>query len=269
LKKLVAILMIMLSGSVMAQMKLEYKPSAPLHYKAHASLKTTQTVMEQVSSFSILSDQFMSVESKRSDDELVYSITIDSSENYAILPNGDTNAIASPLVGKIKETRIYPDGEEISSRWLDTAFAQTQAGQMREFGSIFFELPAKAVQTGDTWHQDKADTVGIPGGNGKIIVDTGTDYKLVGEEEVEGIPCAKIEFTGKVKMNGSADIQGMDMTINGKGSITGSALFDYTDGKVVKIDGASEQDFTMASSGENAMTIPMSQKTEYNLTLFR
>lgn len=217
----------LLSGSAMAQYKLEYQPSALLHYKAHTNLETTQTVMEQVSTFSMSSDQSISMTSTKADSILVYSITVDSSENVAILPNGDTNRVPSPILGKVKETRIRPNGEEISTRWLDTTFANTNAGQVKDFGSFFFKLPAGGVDTGATWHQDKIDTAGTPGGQGKIIVNTGTDYKLVGKENVAGISCARIEFTGKVSMNGAATIQGIDLTISGKGAVTGSVLFDY------------------------------------------
>jgi hypothetical protein len=215
------------------------------------------------------SNQSISVGSTQADSILVYSITVDSSENVAILPSGDTNRMPSPTLGKVKETRIRPNGEEISSRWLDTAFAQSNAGKMRDFGSFFFKLPAGSVDTGATWHQDKVDTAGTPGGGGNIIVNTSTDYKLTGQQSVNGIPCAKIEFTGKVTMNGSASIQGMDLTITGKGTVTGSVLFDYGAGRVVGISGSSNQDLTMVSSGENAMTIPINQQTSYELSVVK
>ncbi len=265
----VTLIIALLSVSGMAQYKLEYKASAPLKYKAHTTLESTQTMMNQASTYSMFSDQSISMTSTNSGSDLIYSITTDSSENVAILPNGDTNRIPSPVVGKVKETRIHPNGEEISTRWLDTTFANTAAGQMKDFGSFFFKLPAGTVGAGATWHQDKIDTAGMPGGQGKIIVNTSSDYKLVGEENVDGISCARIEYTGKISMNGAANIQGMNFAINGTGTITGSALFDFGGGKVVKISGTSNQDLNMASSGDNPMTIPMDQKTDYELQLVK
>ncbi len=252
-----------------AQYKLEYRASgpAPLHYKSYATVLSTQSMMGQESKYSVISNQAISMTSTKADSELVYSITIDSSENLVILPSGDTNRTPSPTIGKAKETRIRPDGNEISSKWLDTAFASTPAAQMRDFGSYFVRLPQGAVDTGATWNQNRIDTVGVPGGQGKIVVGTNTDYKLVGKEETGGVPCARIEYTGKVSLKGSASIQGMDLAIDGSGNISGSALFDLNNGRVVKISGTSNQDFVMASSGENAMTIPMSQKTTYDLFL--
>ena len=177
-----------------AQYKLEYRASgpAPLHYKSYATVLSTQSMMGQESKYSVISNQAISMTSTKADSELVYSITIDSSENLVILPSGDTNRTPSPTIGKAKETRIRPDGNEISSKWLDTAFASTPAAQMRDFGSYFVRLPQGAVDTGATWNQNRIDTVGVPGGQGKIVVGTNTDYKLVGKEETGGVPCARI-----------------------------------------------------------------------------
>ncbi len=263
--------MFMASASVMAQHKLEYKSSGgvPLHYKAHTLLGTTQSMMGQESTAQIVSDQSMTVSSTKSGDELVFDITVDSSNNKTILSTGDTTQTPSPAVGKTKETHIHPDGEEISSKWLDTTFANSQAGQLRDLGNFFFKLPAEEVSSGSTWNQKKDDTVLTPGGQGQILVNTDTDYKLTGEEEIDGVTCAKIEYTGKVKLKGAATIQGMDLAIDGGGTVTGTAYFDYGNGRVVKVSGDSNQNIVMATSGENAMTIPMTQKTNYSLFLVR
>lgn len=259
----------MLAGSGMAQLKIEYKASGatPLHYEAHTNLETVQTMMGQEQKVNVVSDQFLTVTSVKADSELVYSTTIDSGGTVAIMPTGDTNRTMSPAIGKVKETRIRPDGEELSSKWVDTAFANSQAGQVRDFGSFFFKLPSSDIDTGATWNQVKTDTVGTPGAQGKVVVMTNTDYKLVGKEDVGGVSCAKIVFKGKVSLKGSASVQGMDLGIDGNGTINGIALFDYSAGKLMKISGSSNQDIVMATAGENAMTIPMTQKTSYDLSL--
>jgi hypothetical protein len=258
---------LVLTVSGMAQYRLEYKASGstPLHYKAHTTLETLETMMGQEQKVNIVSDQFLTVSSVDSDNELIFSTIIDSGENTVIMPTGDTNRTVSAAVGKVKETRIKPNGEELSTRWVDTAFANSQAAQVREFGSFFFKLPSADIDTGATWSQDKIDTVGTPGAQGRVVVNTNTDYKLVGKEDVDGVSCAKIQFIGKVGLKGSASVQGMDFGIDGTGTINGVALFDYSAGKVMKISGSSSQDIVMATAGENAMTIPMTQKTNYDL----
>lgn len=269
LSKIILGVMLFMSVSGTAQYKLQYKSSGatPIHYKAHTTVETVQTMMGQEAKVNVVSDQAITVSSTNVDSELIYSTTIDSGENVVVMPSGDTNRTKSPAIGETRETRIRPNGEELSSRWLDTTFANTQTGQMKDLGSFFFKLPTSAIDTGAMWHQDKTDTVNTPGAQGKIVVNTNTDYKLVGKDIVDGVSCARIEYSGKVTLKGAASVNGMNLAIDGNGTITGSAYFDYTAGRVVKIHGASNQDLVMASAGDNPMTIPMSQQTAYDLTL--
>ena len=270
--KLIAIMFIsaaMMFGNVIGQYRLEYKASGttPLHYKAHTDFEAVQTMMGQEQKVNMVSDQYLSVTSTGADSELIFSMTIDSGANVMMMPTGDTNRVPSPAIGKVRETRILSNGEQISSRWLDTTFANSQAGQQADqLGTFFFKLPTGSVDTGATWTQDKVDTVGIPNAQGRIIVNTNTNYKLVGKEDANGVSCAKIQFTGKITMKGSAAIQGMDFGIDGSGTVDGIALFDYGAGKVKNIAGSSDQDIVMATAGENAMTIPMSRKANFELS---
>lgn len=273
MKVLSIILGVALLGSITAhaQYKLQYKVSNSglLHYSAHSTMQQTESMMGQEAKVSAISDESISVASENAAGELVFDMKVDSSKNTVIMPNGDTTNTPSPVVGKVREIRIHPDGEEISSRWLDTTFASAPAGQMREFTSFFFRLPTKEVSAGSTWNDNKTDTVSTPTGGGKILVNTNTDYTLVDQEKVAGITCAKINFTGKVTLDGSTQAQGVDLKINGKGSISGTAMFDYANGRIVRIAGNSNQDVTMTPTGQNGNSIPMTQVATYDLTLVK
>ena len=225
--------------------------------------------MGQEAKVSATSDESISVIGKTTGGELVYDMKVDSSENLVIMPSGDTTRTSSPVVGKVREVRIHPDGEEISSRWVDTTFAGSQAGQMREFTSFFFKLPTKEVSKGSTWSQEKVDTVSTPAGGGKIIVNTNTSYELIDEEVVDGANCARISFNGKVALNGSTEAQGVNVNIAGNGAISGTALFDSEKGRIVKINGKSDQKLMMTSAGQNGMSMPMTQATSYDLSLVK
>ncbi len=262
-----------MSTGAFAQHKLEYKPSGstPLQYKAHTEMHTLETVMGQHASVSAVSDQQVSMTGKRSGSNLVYNITIDSSSVMTILPNGDTTRSASsPTVGQTKQTVMRPDGKEISTTWLDTTFAKTQAGQPKDLGSFFFKLPDKKVSVGSAWHDTKVDTMERGSGQAEdVLVTTNSNYRLVGEETVGGTPCVKIEFVGKVILNGHTSYHGVDFSMDGTGNVTGTVYFDYTNGRIVKLNGSSEQKIVMASSGQHKMSIPMTQKTSYDLFLVR
>ncbi len=270
LAALIVTVLVMNTGAF-AQYKLEYKASGstPVRYKAHTSLVTIESMMGQQAKVSVKSDQSITMTSKKDGSDILYDITVDTSNNVALMPNGDTTRTSSPTVGKIKETRVHPDGNVVSSRWLDSTFAKTQAGETKDFGNFFFRLPDKEVNTGSTWAQNKVDTVETGGGEGSIVVTTNSNYKLVDKEMVEGIPCVRITFTGKVGLKGGTTYQGINFAINGTGTISGTAIFDYTHGRVVRLTGNSDQNLTMASSGQQPVSIPMSQKTDYDLTLVR
>ncbi len=270
LAALIVTVLVMNTGAF-AQYKLEYKASGstPVRYKAHTTLETVESMMGQQAKVSVKSDQSISMTSSKDGSDIVYDITVDSSRNITLLPNGDTTRTTSPTVGQTKETRVHPDGNVISSRWLDSAFAKTQAGETKDFGNFFFRLPDKEVSTGSTWAQTKVDTVQTGGGEGSIMVTTNSNYKLVDKETVEGLPCVRITFTGQVGLKGATSYQGIDFAINGSGTISGTAIFDYAHGKVVRLSGNSDQNLTMASSGQKAVTIPMSQKTDYDLRLVK
>lgn len=262
---------LLMNVGAFAQYKLEYKASgsAPVKYKAHTTMQTVESMMGQQATVSVTSDQSIRMTSEAAGKDIVYNITVDSSRNVALMPNGDTTTTSSPAVGQTKLTRVKPNGEEISSEWLDTTFAKSQAAQTKDFGSFFFRLPDKEVSVGSVWNQNKIDTVETGGGEGNIIVTTNSTYKLVDKETVEGMPCVRITFTGNVDLKGASAYQGIDFAVNGTGKISGTALFDYTRGRVVEITGSSDQNLTMASSGQQKMTIPMSQKTSYELLLVK
>lgn len=260
-----------MNASGFCQYKLEYKAwgPTPLHYKSHTTFETTRTMMGQSSKISVVSDQAISMTCKTSGRDLAYTIMIDSSENIAVMPNGDTARSVSPALGKAKETLIHPDGDEISSKWLDTTFANSRAGETKEYGSFFFKLPDKKVGAGSTWSQTKIDTVGAADAQGAIVVNTNTGYKFIDEEKFDGTPCVRIDFTGKVDMSGQTTAQGMVLDIKGNGTITGTALFDYANGRVLKLSGSSSQDIKMSSSGDHPMTVPVNQQSHYDLYLVR
>lgn len=269
---LATVTILVMSAGAFAQYKLEYKPtgSTPLRYRAHTETKTIESMMGQQATVSVKSNQQVSMTSRMAGDKLLYDITIDSSRSETLMPNGDTTHItSSPAVGQTKETLMHPDGREISTRWLDTTFAKTQEGRVKDLGSFFFRLPDKEVSTGSTWNNTKVDTVARGNGQGDIYVTTNSNYKVAAEEAADGVPCLKIVFTGTILVKGSTSYQGVDFSIDGTGNISGNALFDYTNGRIVKMNGLTEQKLNMVSSGQRKMSIPMTQNTSYDLFLVR
>ncbi|HUI31919.1 MAG TPA: hypothetical protein VLX91_17045 [Candidatus Acidoferrales bacterium] len=253
--------------------KLEYKSTGPtpVHYRYHSSMETVQTVNGQKIKVTLVSSQTLSMTSAKADSVLVFSVTVDTAENKITLPGGKTEKVPSITIGKVVRTRLLPNGEELSSEWADTQFAKSSAASLNNIGGFFFRLPSTSADVGATWTEDKSDTTGAPGTgeDGSIVIAGKIHYKLTEMEDVGGVSCARIEFTGKYTMTGSLIIQANYVSAEGTGTITGSFLFDCAGGKVMKSVGASTQNFTMSTAGENGMSIPMSQKIKYDVSLVK
>lgn len=262
-------LVLAMSAGAFAQHKLEYKATGltPIHYRAHTEISIIEGVMGQKAKVSTKTDQKVSVKSRQMGGELICDITVDSSGSETVLPSGDTTrTMSSAADGQTEETRMRPDGRPISTRWLDTTFAKTQLGHMKSFENLFFRLPDKEVESGTTWNESIVDTVG---GKGNIYVTKNSSYKVAGEETLEGVPCVKIVFSGTLLVKGATSSQGMDFSVNGTGTAEGTVFFDYTNGRIARMSGTTDQKLNMVSSGQQKMTIPMTQKTTYDLFLVK
>jgi hypothetical protein len=119
----------------------------------------------------------------------------------------------------------------------------------KEFG-VF---PEGDVKTGDTWNNDQTDTVD----GTQMVTKTTRKLTLAGIEEKNGHSCLKITYTGTVEIGGKMNRMGMDFFMEGNGEISGSIWFDQNRGIIIAKEGSSDQDMTMAMTGQMQMTIPI------------
>ncbi len=131
---------------------------------------------------------------------------------------------------------------------------------------IFCEFPEKdIVKVGEKWSINKNDTVSQMGG--KIGVNFTSDYLLGSVEVIDGKSLQKISITGNVEMGGKAKQMGMDVFIEGTGISNGTIYIDpvskviYTNNTVIELD------LSVAITGQQNMTIPITQKITVNQKL--
>lgn len=263
-------LVAILSFSASAQTKFEYKAwnDKPLKYHSHSNTESTQSMMGQEMKVKASTDQMLSITSASVDGDIVYHITVDSGQTVIIMPNGDTNKVSSPIAGKTRETMIKPDGQQISTSWLDSNVAKTGSSALKELGSFFIKLPTGPVKVGDKWTDDRTDTVSVGNGSGAIFVKSTSTYSYAGSQDYNGVPCARIQMDGLMMIKGTANIQGMDFNVDGSGKVSGVALFDYVNGRVVQVKGNVNQSSVM-SSKDQSMSIPVDQVSDYEIALFK
>lgn len=181
-------------------------------------------------------------------------------------PMMDTTIAMTDMIGKRMKIRLKSDGTILGREIVDSVASE---GRMRGAGQReavrFHILPAKPVKNSDTWATTFVDTMDNMGG--KIVNSVNSSYTLVGSETKNGVKCLKVDYVGTIKIEGSGTMQGMDIYIEGGGKVNGTMYFDPSLGMVLQDESTTETESTIAVTGQQNMTIPMSQKAKTVQTL--
>jgi hypothetical protein len=149
-----------------------------------------------------------------------------------------------------------------SLRKIDST-AKNQAGLGIDPASMggaspFHQFAGKKIKAGEKWNIERNDTLPFMGGN--IYNLNKIEYTLVGREKLDDVEFLKATYKGTIESKGSTTQQGMDFYIEGTGVVQGTVYFDEKRGVPVNEESTTENDMTLALSGQQNMTIPMSQK---------
>jgi len=181
-------------------------------------------------------------------------------------PMQDTTIAMTEMIGKRMKIQVKSDGVILNREIVDTVETE---GRMRGVGQReavrFHILPAKAVKVGETWSSTFTDTVDNLGG--KIVNVVNSTYNVLGTEQKNGAPCLKVSYNGSITIEGSGTMQGMDLFIEGGGKVAGTMFFDPERGMVIEDESTTETESTIAVTGQQNMTIPISQKSTTVQTL--
>jgi hypothetical protein len=178
----------------------------------------------------------------------------------------DSTMVLNNLVGKRTRLTITPKGEVLKRETIDSVKADRMMSGvgLRELVRLP-RLAAGPVKMGDKWNITQADTNEL--GGGKIVTTTKTAYTLAGKEKVQGHDCLKITYTGSSATAGKGAMMGMEFFVEGSGKTTGTLYFDAGKGMFVRNEAKVENESTMAATGQQNMTIPISSTTETVLSL--
>jgi hypothetical protein len=157
-------------------------------------------------------------------------------------------------------------GKSISSTKVDSSEAARMFSQL-DFGKLKV-LPGKSIKPGEKW-QDKIVDSKKSSDNNPFATETTSDmeYTLVGKEAKDGNEYFKISYTGTMTVNGKGNQMGMDMFIEGTGKTQGFMYFDAKKSMVVYSEDNTEMDMSVAVSGQQNMTIPMTQSIKTIITM--
>jgi hypothetical protein len=137
---------------------------------------------------------------------------------------GTQRASAGDVKGPIVFT-LTPKGEATLVTAPELAGAAPQLLDVGTLAGTFFpRLPARAVQTGDTW----TDTVHVESDrdDGHIVSHSVIDYTVEGDTTVSGRPLLRVGFVSQDERSAEMTQQGMDMSQDVAGTMRGHFLWD-------------------------------------------
>jgi hypothetical protein len=195
---------------------------------------------------------------------LVYAA--DSAKTHIKAPNMDSTMVLANLIGKRSRMTVTPKGEVVKREVIDSVKSDRMLSGigLRELVRLP-RLAAGPVKVGDTWKVTQADTNEL--GGGKIVTTTVTTYTLAGKEKMQGHDCLKVTFAGAATTAGKGSMMGMELFVEGTGKTSGTFYFDQAKGIFVRNESKTEGETTMAATGQQNMTIPISSTAETTLTL--
>jgi len=153
-------------------------------------------------------------------------------------------------------------GKSISGKLIDTTEDFSKVGSFQGF--VKLQIPAREVKVGEVWNEKQIDTVNNGPSNPMSFMTTAmeTEYTLVGKEVREGKNVYKISYKSSMELAGKGKQMNMDLFLEGTGEVTGFFYFDPAASITVYSEGNTEMNSTITVSGQQNMSIPMTQKVK-------
>lgn len=154
-------------------------------------------------------------------------------------------------------------GKSISGKLIDTTEDFSTVGSFQGYVKLQI-LPAREVKVGEVWNEKQIDTVDNGPSNPMSFMTTAmdTEYTLVGKEMREGKNVYKISYKSSMELAGKGKQMNMDLFLEGTGEVTGFFYFDPAASVTVYSEGNTEMNSTITVSGQQNMSIPMTQKVK-------
>jgi hypothetical protein len=171
----------------------------------------------------------------------------------------DTTIDMKNLLGRKTRAEMVKTGRVIKETPTDTTKQAKASPSLNMFASASMpRLPEEPVGIGEKWPGVTSDTT--HSADGQVIYKKNIDYTLAGREQKGAHNCLKIDFKGKLEMSGTMKQGNMDIAMEGTGETSGSFWFEASSGIMIEDGSVTVFEMTMAVTGQQEMTIPMSQK---------
>lgn len=200
---------------------------------------------------------------------LVFIVTYESIKmhlNSSMM--GDTTIQNPPgFLGKRMKKIITPFGDQMRSIDMDSIKAIPFAPQLTSDQELFPGIPESELKMGELVSMTDTDTTKMM--NGSTISKSNTEFTLVGKETKLGYGCLKINFKSTITLEGDGITLGMNFFIEGEGNNEGVIYFAPEEGLLVSIESITDLEMTAAVTGQQNMTIPITQTVNSKMILLK
>ena len=259
-------------GDVKSGLILQYNmpKDQQLNYQFSSHILQTLEVMGQAMENSIkLAMEFSAKSEGMNDGNYQLMFTIDSSKVDVETPRGNLAPDMSSVFGKSFEMVLSPLGKELDlSGEEKLTYIMGQEGERSlgsNFQTIFPDLAGKPIKIGDKW--TTLDTITVDEGGVKIVMTFNSENTLAGLETIDGVECAKITVKSTGKMEGEGEQRGAALDFEGDLKSDDVWYFAYKKGIFTKSISNGTTEATIAVSGPQNMTIPMTMETKFEVKL--
>ncbi|OQX82956.1 hypothetical protein B6D60_11295 [candidate division KSB1 bacterium 4484_87] len=251
-----------------------FQPDQVLRYETDQKQTMTQEMMGHSSEVNTQTYNVFFLKGNGFNDQknLVTKIGFDTLYIATKVRGQEIKPDASIIVGKEFEMIFSPQGKKIA--FNDPESIKVDFGPMagKRGAEDFFRnplptLPSQPVKFGDSWTDE--DSTQMEQSGMDITVKTKTVNTLEKVEVVNGIECLKVNAKVTGSLDGSGNQMGADIYF--EGDLDGSSVwyFDFKNGKLIQVENKMLMEGTVAVSGAQNMTIPMTQESTTKVRLIK
>jgi hypothetical protein len=243
-----------------------------MKYQFTTDMKQNLEVMGNVMKNLVATSYSFTTKSKgESDKNHLLEITVDSMKMNVNSPQGDFSPDLSSVIGKNFGMTLSSIGKELDVSGAEAIkYDMGPEGErsiVSDFKTIFPDLAKKPVKVGDSW--TTKDTIDIKGGRMDINMTFESVNTLVGFETLDGMECIKVTAKTAGTMDGEGEQGGANMVFEGDSESSDTWYFAYKKGVFVKSTSEGTTDATIAVSGPQNMTIPMTMEMKFETKLVK
>lgn len=255
-----------------AEVTLAYKleKGKTYRYQSRADVQSVQTMMGNEVNITNATNSITHYTVENVDKDVNYTVVsaVDSMISTVRSPQRDTTMVnPGGIVGKRTRDVLSKYGKVISSSQVDTIRSGMGGVRRLAASSPFVDFGGKSVKVGETWTHTRKDSSEQMGG--KTFVTSNLTFTLVGTVDTLGHSCYKITYKGTIAIEGTGKMMGMNMFTEGTGSVSGVGYFGVKEGLLVASQSTSQQELTAAVTGQQNMTIPISQSVKASIVLVK